>query len=65
MAPASAMVITVNREDPFNSVTTNTTIVENKAEPAARPSRPSIRLKALVMARTHKIVKGKPTNHGR
>ena len=36
-------------------------IVENKAEPADRPSRPSIRLKALVISRTQKIVSGRPT----
>ena len=39
------------------SATTNTTMVENSAEPAARPSSPSIKLKALVIARTQRTVK--------
>ena len=34
-------------------------------DPAARPSRPSIRLKALVMASTQRTVKGSPTNQGK
>src|SRR6266496_3511994 len=37
--------------------TTKTVIVENSAEPAAKPSKPSIKLKALVMRMTHKIVR--------
>jgi hypothetical protein len=41
-----------------------TTIVENRADPAAKPSRPSIRLKALVIARTQMIVAAKPTYQG-
>ena len=33
-------------------------MVENNADPAAKPSRPSIRLKALVTATTHNTVSG-------
>ncbi len=43
---------------------TKKTIVENKADPAAKPSSPSMRLKALVTATTHSTVKGKPRNQG-
>ena len=39
--------------------------MENSAEPAASPSSPSIRLKALVMPRTHRIVSGKLTKPGK
>src|SRR5579872_2955408 len=57
-APASARVIR-GKWELENKVVIPTTTVENKAEPAARPSKPSIKLKALVIAMTHKIVNGK------
>src|SRR5262249_354351 len=58
-------VITVTREGPFSSATTNATNVENNAEPAASPSSPSIRLKAFVIASTQRIVHGRPRYQGR
>src|SRR2546428_7225646 len=60
IAPAKEMVSNETGGEPLKTATTNTTSVENNAEPAARPSRPSIRLKALVIARTHRIVIGRP-----
>src|SRR5579885_916889 len=39
------------------------TKVEKSADPAASPSRPSIKLKALVIHTTQRIVSGSPTNH--
>src|SRR5208337_417943 len=63
-APLSASAISDTRADCVTSETTNTTSVENSAEPAASPSSPSIRLKALVIASTHSTVKGSPTNQG-
>ena len=65
IAPASTSVITDTNEEWLNSATTKTTRVENNAEPAASPSSPSIRLKALVMPRTHRIVSGSLTNQGK
>ena len=41
-----------------------TTIVENRADPAAKPSRPSIRLKALVIAKTQITVAARPIYQG-
>src|SRR6202158_1900647 len=48
----------VNRID-----TTQVTRLDNSADPAARPSRPSIKLKALVIHRSQRIVSESPTNH--
>src|SRR5437773_8428225 len=59
MAPANAKVISETSGEPPRSATTNTTKVENSAEPAASPSRPSIRLNAFVIASTHSIVSGR------
>src|SRR5208283_5899998 len=64
MAPASVTLINEPSQEWLTSAQTKKTIVENSAEPAAKPSRPSMRLKALVTATTHKTVKGKPRNHG-
>ncbi len=36
------------------------TTVENEADPEAKPSRPSIKLKALVIRSAQKMVSGKP-----
>ena len=65
IAPASATAIAETSPDWLKSAAANTTMVENKPDPAANPSRPSIKLKALVMASTHKIVNGSPIHHGR
>ena len=65
IAPAKTSVISSTRLGPLSSATTKTTIVENRAEPAAKPSKPSIKLKALVMARTQTTVNNRPTYHGR
>ena len=64
MAPASVTLIREPSHEWLTSETTKNTIVENKADPAAKPSRPSMRLKALVTATTHNTVRGKPTNQG-
>jgi hypothetical protein len=64
MEPANAKAIKETNGDPLNSDTTKTTKVENSADPAASPSNPSIKLKALVMARTQRTVKGRPRNQG-
>src|SRR2546427_8229170 len=56
--PASASVSAEIRKLPPTKETTNTVRVENNADPAERPSIPSRRLKALVIQRTHTIVKG-------
>ena len=64
MAPASAIVIRATKDDWLTRATTNTTNVENRADPAARPSKPSIRLNAFVMAKTQRTVRGNPTNQG-
>src|SRR5208337_3815267 len=64
IAPARVTLIREPSQECVTSETTKTTIVENKADPAAKPSKPSIRLKALVTATTHKTVSGNPTNQG-
>ncbi len=51
IAPARTMAISSTRFGPCSRATTNTTIVEKRADPAARPSSPSIKLKALVIAK--------------
>ena len=63
--PASARAISETRDEPETSATANTTIVEKRADPAARPSSPSMRLKALVMARTQRTVSGKAYKPGK
>src|SRR5271165_4798289 len=63
--PASAKAMSETKEEPVTNATANTTTVEKRAEPAASPSSPSMRLKALVMARTHRIVRGRPINQGK
>src|SRR5262249_17222000 len=65
MAHHKANDITDTKAEPLSKATTNTTRVEKNAEPAANPSRPSIRLKALVTAITHRMVSGKLINHGK
>ena len=52
------------RRSARESATTNATRVENRADPAASPSRPSIRLNALVMASTHRTVKAQSDKPG-
>ena len=64
IAPANAIVITSTRTGPWNTARTNATMVENKADPAANPSSPSMRLKALVMASTQMTVNISSTNQG-
>ena len=54
--PANTRAISETRDEPETRATANTTIVEKSAEPAANPSNPSMRLKALVMARTQRTV---------
>ena len=53
--------MTDTKEEWLTSATTKTTRVENKAEPAANPSKPSMRLKALVIPMTQKTVNTKPS----
>ena len=60
MAPAKAIVSSDTGDEPLESATTKTTKVENSAEPAAKPSRPSIRLNAFVIPMTHRTVMGSP-----
>ena len=62
IAPANAIVSRETKDEWLSKATTKTTNVENNAEPAASPSRPSIRLKAVVMASTQRMVKGSPAN---
>src|ERR1039458_7506630 len=64
MAPARVTLIREPSQERSTIDTTKTTIVENKADPAAKPSKPSMRLKALVTATTHNTVSGNPTNQG-
>src|ERR1022692_2419637 len=64
IAPARITLIKAPSEECTTSETTKNTKVENNAEPAARPSRPSMRLKALVTATTQSTVRGNPTNQG-
>ena len=64
MAPASVTLIREPSQEWLTMAQTKKTIVENKADPAAKPSSPSMRLKALVTATTHSTVKGKPRNQG-
>ena len=52
MAPARVAVSKAVIVLPSTMATTKTAVVENSAEPAASPSKPSIRLKALVMNTT-------------
>ncbi len=62
-APARA---SVRKSTPslWNAIeTTQVTSVEKSADPAASPSRPSIKLNALVIHRTQTIVSGSPTSH--
>ena len=61
IAPASASARIETNPLPEASDTTNTASVENKAEPAASPSMPSIRLKAFVIHNTHTTVSGSDT----
>ena len=61
IAPASAMVSKETSKEWLEIATTKTTRVENNAEPAARPSRPSMRLNAFVIPMTQRIVIGNPT----
>src|SRR5581483_2031200 len=56
IAPASATVTIATNALPLSSDTTNTTSVENSAEPADKPSRPSIRLNAFEISSTQKTV---------
>src|SRR5882672_5288440 len=65
IAPASATLISEPSHEWLTSATTKNTTVENSAEPAAKPSKPSIRLKAFVIATTQSTVSGRPTNHGK
>ncbi len=60
MTPARTTARKLTRKLGANKERPKITTVEKSAEPAARPSRPSMRLKALVMSKTQKIVNGKP-----
>ena len=62
MAPASTMLSTATMGVPLNSEATKTTSDENSAEPAERPSMPSMRLKAFVIHSTHRIVSASERN---
>jgi hypothetical protein len=62
IAPASEMETSAPQELPSTREQMKMTIVENSADPAARPSSPSIRLNALVTNTTHKIVSTMPNN---
>jgi hypothetical protein len=60
MDPARASVNNDTNGEPLKMATTKTTTVENNAEPAARPSKPSIRLNAFVIPITQRTVMGSP-----
>ena len=57
-APASAARMTAISVSPINSATASIVIEAMDETPTARPSRPSIRLTAFVMATIHRIVIG-------
>ncbi len=59
VAPARVTVNTETRTLWLISATANTARVDNRAEPAANPSKPSIRLKALVTHSTQRMVSGR------
>src|SRR6266852_4559894 len=63
VAPASA--IAKNATSGFGAISdiTNTTTVENTADPAASPSNPSIKLNAFVISSTHNTVSGRQYTH--
>src|SRR5258708_25943790 len=65
IAPASASVSIRTTSLWPTIATTQLTRVDSNAEPAASPSSPSIRLNALVIQRTQRIVSGSPTSHPR
>src|SRR5436305_4295640 len=64
IAPVRATVSKATRDEWLRTATTKTTRVENSADPAASPSSPSIRLNALVIPNTQRIVSANPTNQG-
>ncbi len=60
VAPARMMVTVAAPTSPFKLATTNMVVRAKSAAPAARPSRPSMRLKAFVMPTNHATVKSIP-----
>src|ERR1700675_2438226 len=60
IAPANTIVSSDRDDDPLKIATKKTIKVEKSAEPAARPSSPSIKLNAFVIPITHRIVMGSP-----
>jgi len=64
MAPRAVTAHQEPSQEWLTMAQTKKTIVENKADPAAKPIQPIDEIEGVVTATTHSTVKGKPRNQG-